>query len=205
MTIEGIRQTMRTRPISILAILAFLFAAVPALAAPIHIVAFGDSLTSGWLVPRDQAYPAQLRRALQAKGYDVTVKNAGIGGDTAQHALKRFDMAIDPGTDICLLEFGINDHGNGASIQTVHKRVAELIRSLRARGIRVLLLGAGGLKMAQLAAAHDALYVDWTLPKGQYRARDHAHFNAQGYAILVKRMLPKVETLIRQVRDVPRS
>jgi acyl-CoA thioesterase I len=182
-------------------VLALFLTASPALARPIHIVAFGDSLTSGWLVPRNRAYPAQLQRALRARGYDVTVKNAGIGGDTARHALRRFDMAIDPDTDICILEFGINDRGSGASIRTVHARVAELIRSLRARRIRVLLLGAGGLKMAKLAAAHDALYVDWTLPKGRYRARDHAHFNAQGYAILVARMLPKVETLIRQVRD----
>ncbi len=142
---------------------------------------------------------------MRAKGYDVTVKNAGIGGDTARHALKRFDMAIDPGTDICIVEFGINDRGDGASIKTVHARVAKLIRSLRARQIRVLLLGAGGLKMAALAAAHDALYVDWTLPKGRYRARDRAHFNAQGYSILVARMLPKVETLIRQVQNTPRN
>ncbi len=95
----------------------------------------------------------------------------------------------------------INDRGEGASIKTVHARVAELVRSLRARGIRVLVLGAGGLKMAKLAADHDALYVDWTLPKGKYRARDRAHFNAEGYSILVTRMLPQVETLIRQVRN----
>ncbi len=183
-----------------LAALALFVTPHPAFSRAIHIVAFGDSLTSGWLVPRGQAYPAQLQRALRARGYDVTVKNAGIGGDTAAHALRRFDMAIDPGTDICILEFGINDHGNGASIRTVHARVSELIRSLRARGIRVILLGAGGLNMARLAADHDALYVDWTLPKGRYRARDHAHFNAEGYTILVRRMLPKVETLIRQVQ-----
>ena len=183
--------------------LTFLVTAAPAVAAPIHIVAFGDSLTSGYLLPRSDAYPAQLQARLRAKGYDVTVKNAGIGGDTAQHALKRFDTAIDPGTDICILEFGINDHGNGASIKTVHARVTELVRSLRARGIRVLVLGAGGLNMAKLAADHDALYVDWTLPKHKYRARDHAHFNAEGYSILVTRMLPQVETLIRQVRAAP--
>ena len=144
-----------------------------------------------------------MQARLRAKGYDVVVKNAGIGGDTAKHALKRFDTAIDPGTDICILEFGINDIGDGASVKTVHTRVGELIRSLRARGIRVLVLGAGGLKMAKLAADHDALYVDWTLPKHKYRARDHAHFNAEGYSILVTRMLPQVETLIRQAQAAP--
>lgn len=191
---------MRSRLIPFAAAIVLLFTAGSALAQSIHIVAFGDSLTSGHLLPRAQAYPAQLQAQLRAKGYDVTVKNAGIGGDTARNALRRFDLAIDPGTAICILEFGINDRGEGASIKTVHARVAKLVRALRARGIRVLVLGAGGLKMAKLAADQDALYTDWTLPKGKYRARDRAHFNAEGYSILVSRMLPQVETLIRQVQ-----
>jgi acyl-CoA thioesterase I len=179
-------------------VLALVLFASPALARPIHIVAFGDSLTSGWLVPRNQAYPAQLQRALRAKGYDVVVKNAGVPGDTARHALRRFDMAIDPDTDICIVEFGLNDRGAHASLKTVHARVAEIVRSLRARRIDVLVLGLGGLKFDKLAAAHGALSLDFTLPPHKYRARDGAHFNAQGYALLVARMLPKIETLIRR-------
>jgi acyl-CoA thioesterase-1 len=167
-------------------------------ARPVHIVAFGDSLTSGYLVPRAKAYPAQLQAALRKKGYDVTVKNAGLGGDTARHALKRFDYAIDPGTDICIVEFGINDRRGGASMKQVRARIAEILRSLRARRIQVLLVGAGGLHFADLAKANDALYVEWKLPRHKYRARDGAHFSAEGYAILVKHMLPQIETLVRR-------
>ena len=182
-----------------------LLASIPACARTIHIVAFGDSLTSGWLVPRKDAWPAQLQAALRKKGYDVTVKNAGIPGDTARHALRRFDMAIDPGTDICIVEFGLNDRHHGASLKTVHARVAELVRSLRKRDIEVLVLGLGGLNYDRLAAMQGVLSLNFTLPRGKYRARDHTHFNGQGYAILVKRMLPQVETLIRQVRAAPRN
>lgn len=185
------------------AALALFLTASAACARPIHIVAFGDSLTSGWLVPRNQAYPAQLQARLRKKGYDVVVKNAGIGGDTTKNALRRFDLAIDPDTDICIVEFGLNDHRRGASLKAVNSRVTELVRSLRARHIEVLVLGLGGLKFHRLAAANDALSLDFTLPPHKYRARDHAHFNAQGYAILVTRMLPQVETLIRRVRAAP--
>lgn len=179
---------------------AFLVLAISAApAATIRIVAFGDSATSGWLVPRDRAYPAQLQKRLRAKGYDVTVKNAGIPGDTAAGALKRFDMAIDPGTAICILEFGTNDLRSGASMKTVRARLTELIRSLRARQIEVLVIGLGKLDLADIARANDALYAQWTLPRGKYRARDGAHFNAEGYGILVGRMLPQVEELIRRV------
>ncbi len=167
-------------------------------ARPVHIVAFGDSLTSGWLVPREEAYPAQLQARLRKKGYDVTVKNAGVPGDTAAHALKRFDLAIDPGTDICIVEFGINDRHSGASMAQVRARLAEIVRGLHARRIQVLLVGTGGLNFSELAKANDALYVEWKLPPHKYRARDGAHFNAEGYAILVARMLPQVEELVQR-------
>ena len=179
--------------------IAFLIAAVGAACArPLHIVAFGDSLTSGWLVPHDKAYPAQLQAALRKRGYDVTVKNAGIAGDTAAHALKRFDLAIDPGTDICIVEFGINDRRSGASMAQVRARLTAIVHALHTRRIQVLLVGAGGLKFSKLAKANDALYVEWKLPPHKYRARDGAHFNAEGYAIVVGRMLPQVEDLVQR-------
>ncbi len=182
-----------------LAVFAVLsLASLPAAARPIRIVAFGDSLTSGWLVPHKDAWPAQLQAALRAKRYDVTVKNAGIPGDTARNALRRFDQAIDPGTDICIVEFGLNDRHRGAPLKTVRARVTALVRALRARGIAVLVLGLGGLKFADLATAEGARALDFTLPPHKYRARDGAHFNAQGYAILVKRLLPQVKTLMRR-------
>lgn len=185
------------------AALAVFLTANAAGARPIHIVAFGDSLTSGWLIPRNQAYPAQLQTSLRRKSYDVVVKNAGIPGDTAQHALRRFDQAIDPDTDICIVEFGINDRSTGASLKTVNARVAELVRSLRARRIEVLVLGLGGFKFGKLASANGVLSLTFTLPPHKFRARDGAHFNAQGYAILVKRMLPEVEALIQRRRGTP--
>lgn len=179
-----------------LAMAVWLGPAAPALSAPIKIVAFGDSATSGWLVPRAQNYPAQLQSLLRAKGYDVTVKNAGVAGDSARAALRRFDDAIDPGTAICILEFGTNDRRLGASAKVVEARIAALIRALQARRIAVLVIGLGGLDLAAVATANHAGYVQWRLPPHRYRARDGAHFNAEGYAILVKRILPQVEALI---------
>jgi acyl-CoA thioesterase-1 len=181
----------------LIAALALLItAAASASAATIHIVAFGDSATAGYLVPRERAYPAQLQALLRNKGYDVAVANKGVSGDTIAGALHRFDSAIAPGTNIAIVEFGTNDLRGGVSVKTVRARLTELIRSLRARGIEVLVIGLGKLDLAAVARANDALYAQWTLPPGKYRARDGAHFNAEGYAIVIGRMLPQVETLI---------
>ena len=71
---------------------------------------------------------------------------------------------------------------------------------MRARKIEVLVIGLGSLDLDDVAHAQNrALYAQWNLPPGQYRARDHAHYNAQGYAIVVARMLPQIETLIAHV------
>jgi acyl-CoA thioesterase-1 len=170
----------------------------PAFAATVHIVAFGDSATAGYLVPQERAYPAQLQAALRKKGHDVTVKNAGISGDTTTGALARFDAAIEPGTDIAIVEFGINDLRRGSSLGDVRARLTRIIGALRARRIQVLLVGLGRLDLSGVASANGTLYAQWNLPRGKYRAGDGQHFNGEGYAILVARMLPQIERLIKR-------
>lgn len=172
--------------------------ATSAQARTIQIVAFGDSATSGWLVPQTQAYPAQLQALLRKKGYDVAVTNAGVPGDTTAGALARFDAAIAPGTDIAIVEFGINDLRQHVLRERMRANLNEILQTLRKRGIAVLLIGLGSLDLSGVARDNNVPYAQWKLPPGKYRARDHAHFNAEGYSIVIARMLPQVEELLAQ-------
>ena len=172
----------------------------PALGAPLRIVALGDSATSGWLVPRDQSYPAQLQSMLRAKGYDVVVKNAGVPGDTTAGALKRFDRAVDPGTGLVLVELGTNDLRLHVPAARMRANLAAIVRTLQRRKIAVLLIGLGSLDLSALARATHVPYAQWKLPPHKYRARDGAHFNGEGYRILLARTLPQIEALIGEAR-----
>lgn len=58
-------------------------------AAPVRIVVFGDSLVAGFQLKASDAFPAQLERALKAKGHAVDVINAGVSGDTTANGLER--------------------------------------------------------------------------------------------------------------------
>jgi acyl-CoA thioesterase-1 len=145
-------------------------------AATLHIVAFGDSATAGYLVPRAQAYPEQMQAALRKKGYDVAVSNAGVSGETSGGALKRFDRAIAPDTRIAIVEFGTNDLRLHVPARKMHANLNEIVRTLRARGIEVMLVGLGSLDLSALARANKVAYAQWKLPPGRYRARDGAHF-----------------------------
>jgi len=80
-----------------------LIAALMLLALGVHpsfaqIVAFGASNTAGYGVGSGEAYPARIEALLHAKGYNVSVANAGISGDTTSGMLSRIDSAVPRGT-----------------------------------------------------------------------------------------------------------
>ena len=188
---------MRTR---IILALLFVPLSIPFSAAPVKIVALGDSATAGWLVAKKDAYPAELERQLRAKGHDVAVRNAGVNGDTSAGALKRLDLAVDPDTNIVLVEVGTNDLRMHVPAAKMHANVAEIVRTLQKRRIAVLLIGLGSLDLSAVAHATHVPYAQWKLPPHRYRARDGAHFNGEGYRILLARTLPQIEALIGEAR-----
>ncbi len=74
------------------AALAALAPSSPALARQLHVVVLGDNNIRGKGVSLHDAYPAQLERALRARGVDVTVANSGRDGDTTTGVMARLDF-----------------------------------------------------------------------------------------------------------------
>ena len=185
--------------------------AASAAAEPIRIVAFGGSSTYGKGVDRQDTYPAQLERALRAKGYDVTVANAGVNGETTKDALSRFDRAVPAGTAIVILEFGLNDRFANVNPDVIRANLDTLLTRLQERHIQTLLIGyAGGSGLETLAEKHNATFMTFAFPGGndakyrvsndpQLQAKGIAHFNRQGYEMVVQKMTPLVEVLIPRV------
>jgi acyl-CoA thioesterase I len=179
---------------------------VGARAEPVKIVAFGDSNTAGFRVMSDHAYPAQLERALRAKGYDVHVLNSGISGDTSSMGLARIDRAVPPGTHIAIVYFGRNDVRWGVEPAKFRANIEAIVKQLRARGIQVLLIGLRTFSLADIAAANGALYYpDFFAGVSHEGEKDPKytlifdpiqHLNAAGYEVVVSRLAPVVETML---------
>jgi acyl-CoA thioesterase I len=205
-----------------LAMLALPFPALQAYAAAagspnIHIVALGDSLTAGYQLPQDAAFPVVLEKALRADGLNVTVANAGVSGDTASDGLDRLDWSVGQGTDAVILELGANDMLRGLDPKLTRTALAEIITRLQARGIKVLL--AGMLAAPQLgqdyAARFNAIYPDLAKTYGlplypfflqgvtgvaDLTQSDGMHPTREGVEIIVKAMLPSVEAFLKTLR-----
>ena len=66
----------------------------PTAAGEPRIVVLGDSLTAGFGLPREDAFPARLEAALRAEGHGWQVIDAGVSGDTSAGGLARLDWAL---------------------------------------------------------------------------------------------------------------
>ena len=108
-------------------------------AAPIRIVALGDSLTSGHRLPRAQAYPALLEAALKEEGLSAVVVNHGVSGDTTSGGVRRLPAALDDGPDVLVVALGVNDGLRGVPVAQVRANLETIIEAAQARGVTVLL------------------------------------------------------------------
>ncbi|MCV5950184.1 GDSL-type esterase/lipase family protein, partial [Escherichia coli] len=74
------------------------------------IIAFGDSLTAGFGLAENESYPYLLQKRLRDEGYDYTVIDAGVSGDTSLGGLERVDWVLgQENVEILILELGAND------------------------------------------------------------------------------------------------
>src|SRR6202166_4741945 len=127
---------------------------------PVKIVALGDSLSAGFGLPADAAFPAKLAQALTAKGIAATVANAGVSGDTASGGLGRLDWSVSEGTEAVIVEFGANDALRGLDPNLTKAALDKILSKLKDRHIAVLLAGMRAPRNmgADYARAFDAIY-----------------------------------------------
>jgi acyl-CoA thioesterase I len=185
---------------------------------PVRIVALGDSLTAGYGLAADAAFPAKLEKALRAKGLAVEVSNAGVSGDTASGGLARLDWSVPEGTDAVIVELGANDLLRGVDPKVTRAALEDIVRRLTERRIAVLLAGmrAAPNLGPDYGQAFETIYSDLATKKGlllypffldgvaadpKLNQHDGLHPTAAGIDAIVARILPKAEELVARVRD----
>ena len=109
--------------------------------SPARVVFLGDSLTAGYGLPADQAYPALLDARLRASGFAVTVVNAGVSGDTSAGGLRRLDWSLDGDVRVLVVALGGNDALRGLSVEDLRQNLAAIIERAHDRRVRVVLAG----------------------------------------------------------------
>lgn len=182
---------------------------------PFIVVAFGDSLTEGFSLPTDKAFPALLQSHFMANGHTgVKVMNMGISGDTTEAGLARVHFVINAQPQLVILELGANDMLRNLPVEEARENLATMLAAFRAAKIPVVLcgvkvpavftlgnpnIGAYGKMFASLADEFDvAFYPDFlknVAGKKSLNLQDGLHPNESGTEVLAETLYPKVEKL----------
>jgi acyl-CoA thioesterase-1 len=180
---------------------------------PVKIVVLGDSLSAGFGLPADAAFPARLAQALEAKGVAANVANAGVSGDTASGGLGRLDWSVPEGTEAVILELGANDALRGIDPKVTKTALDTILNKLKARHIAVLFAGMKAPRnmgsdyvksfdaiYPALASTHPVVFypffLDGVASDPKLNQADGLHPTGAGVDVIVTRILPQVEEVI---------
>ncbi len=187
-------------------------------AGPIKLLALGDSLTAGYGLAHAEGFTAQLQAALRARRVDVEVLDGGVSGDTSAGGRARLGWALADAPAAAIVELGANDGLRGIDPAATEANLAAILDALAARHIPALLCGmyAPPNLGADYAAAfravfdrlsrrpgllYDPFFLAGVAGDPALNQADGIHPTARGVAIIVARLLPLVERLIREASE----
>ena len=182
------------------------------------IVAMGDSLTEGLGVNEDQAWPALVAAMLEKNGFNFTVINAGVSGETSSGALTRLDWILQTlSPDVVILETGANDGLRGLDLSLVQTNLDKLLFQLGEKNIQVVLAGMQMVKnlgrdytegfaaiYPEAARKHDAVLIPFFLENvggvPRFNQADGIHPNAAGHGRIAETVYPYLVRAIEKWR-----
>jgi acyl-CoA thioesterase-1 len=192
--------------------------AVPAVAPAAEervIVAFGDSLTAGFGVDPDLAWPAFLQERLAREGYPYRVVNAGVSGDTTAGGLRRVDWVLRAQPEVVVVALGANDGLRHQPVAAMRANLAAIVARLQAAGVRVLLAGMRAppnygteytqdFQRAFVEVARQAkvplmpFLLDGVAANPHLNQADGIHPNAEGHRLVAERVWPYLFPLLKK-------
>ncbi|RZF21430.1 arylesterase [Halobacteriovorax vibrionivorans] len=101
----------------------------------------GDSLTAGYGIDPEKAYPNLVRDILKKEGIEITVMNASISGSTSASAVSRLKWSLRGKPDVMLLALGANDGLRGIKLHSTKDNLKKAIKLAKSKGVKVILAG----------------------------------------------------------------
>ena len=110
-----------------------------AMATP-RLVFLGDSLTAGYSLARERAYPALIQQKIRAAGLDWDVVNAGVSGDTSAGALRRAQSLLRDPIGLLVVWIGANDGLRGQDLDAMKKNIDQILTAAQAAKVPTMLV-----------------------------------------------------------------
>jgi acyl-CoA thioesterase-1 len=173
-------------------------------------------LTQGYGLFPEDGLTAQLQDWLEARDAGVSILNAGVSGDTTTGGAQRVEWTLTPDVDAMIVTLGGNDMLRGIAPELTRSNLDKILKIAAQKDIPVLLVGLAAARnfgsgyksefdaiYPELAAKHGVLFVRnlfepllslgaWSDVLQTHMQRDGIHPNADGVALIVEALGPKV-------------
>ena len=177
------------------------------------VVALGDSLTAGFGVAAEEAWPALIDARLKREGHPYRVVNAGVSGDTTAGGLRRVDWVLRNRPEVAVVALGANDGLRGLGTDAMEANLLAIVERLRAAGVRVLVAGMEvppnyGAAYARAfrgvfpdvarrtGAALMPFLLDGVAADPRLNLADGIHPNVAGHRVIADRVYPHLVALL---------
>lgn len=176
---------------------------------------FGDSLTAGYGLSPEDAFPAQVEKQLTARGKSCKVINAGLSGETSAGGLNRIDWVLRQPVDVFVLELGANDGLRGLPLDQTRLNLQAIIDKVKAKFPKAKIVVAGmmvppnmgpeysaGFKalFPDLAKKNNAVLIPFLLDgvagNEKLNLPDGIHPNIEGHKIVATNLVKIIEPLL---------
>ena len=185
----------------------------------ITILALGDSLTAGFGLSREEAYPALIAEKMRSANYQFKITNAGLSGDTTAGGLSRLPPLLrGRKIDVLILALGINDAFRGVPVEQMRSNLQAIIDQTRARHPNVAIIIAGmrlplsasddyvrsfGEIFGALAEKNRTALIPYLLEgvggDPELCQPDRVHPNATGQRVLAENVWPVLEPILARI------
>jgi acyl-CoA thioesterase-1 len=182
---------------------------------PKTILFFGDSLTAGYGLSTEEAFPALVEKNLNKKGKPTKVVNAGLSGETSAGGLARIDWVLRQPVDIFILELGANDGLRGLPLDQTRKNLQAIIDKVKAKYPKTKVVVTGMMVppnlgdkytrefeaiFPELAKKNKAALIPFLLKDvagiAKLNLPDGIHPNPEGHKIVAENVMKVVEPLM---------
>ncbi len=179
------------------------------------ILFYGDSLTAGYGLSKEQAFPAIVERKLNGVNGEVKVINAGLSGETTAGGLNRLSWVLKEPVDIFILELGANDGLRGLPLDQTEKNLQLIIDAVKKENPTVEIVIAGMMVppnlgkeytnrfksiFPKLAKSNNAKLIPFLLDgvagDETLNLADGIHPNPEGHKIVADNVLKVLETIL---------
>lgn len=181
---------------------------------------FGTSLTAGYGLPPDQAFPAVIQASAAKAGLPMTAVNAGLSGETSAGALRRIDWVLKTPADIIVIETGANDALRGLSVEAAKSNVEQIVAKTKqaqpnARIVLVEMLAPPNLgrsyttgfqNMYSAVAKREKLvlvpfFLDGVAGRPELNQADGVHPNAAGARVVAENVWRVLRPIVAGLKE----